>query len=192
MDGCWEPWVVGCVIDWEAWAAIGAFLASAAALWIARQSGRDSRMREVAQARVVAGTMVGGIDSLLHEIENFHSLYGTGQPGLDWFDAQYEISAVFRQDVSQKLMRVELLEAERSEHHLYVIPKHSSAKLVKVMNLLRALRKEAARLARSGQPNFDVTDLIPPVQLRARIREVRDEAMALKTDLIAVAAGHSS
>lgn len=32
MDGCLQPWLVGCVIDWEAWAAIGTFLAIAYAI----------------------------------------------------------------------------------------------------------------------------------------------------------------
>ncbi|WFC61508.1 hypothetical protein EWH21_07145 [Pseudomonas sp. REST10] len=34
MDGCWAFWELGCVIDWQAWGAIGSLLAVATAIFI--------------------------------------------------------------------------------------------------------------------------------------------------------------
>lgn len=42
MDGGWEPWRIGCQIDWSAWGAIGTLLAIIVALYLARSSDRPS------------------------------------------------------------------------------------------------------------------------------------------------------
>jgi hypothetical protein len=34
MDGCWAFWEIGCVINWQAWSAIGSLLAVATAIFI--------------------------------------------------------------------------------------------------------------------------------------------------------------
>ena len=54
MDGCWQPWLVGCRIDWQAWGALGTLLAVIAALFIALWQRRDRVLAEQAEARLIA------------------------------------------------------------------------------------------------------------------------------------------
>ena len=40
MDGCWNFWELGCVIDWQAWGAIGSLLAVVTAIFISMRGER--------------------------------------------------------------------------------------------------------------------------------------------------------
>lgn len=188
MDGCWRPWLLGCAIDWEAWAAIGSFLAVGAAVWIALASGREQRRREHSQAQVLAGTLAGGLAALLHEIAWFRARFmlDNGE-NPDRFDGQYHASADFRREVAQGALRLQLLEVERSEHHIHVLPSSVSVPVVKITNLLRRIHKDAALLSRNGQADVGELDVVEPNVLRKRIEDTRQLSRVLRTELVKLA-----
>ena len=69
MDGCWQPWLLGCVIDWEAWAAIGTFLAVAYAILTSIQTEK----RRVKESADLNRTFVGQLHSELLRIHRISS-----------------------------------------------------------------------------------------------------------------------
>lgn len=64
MDGCWQPWLVGCAIDWDAWAAIGTLAAVVVALMLSGRDRRDRRRAEAAEARLVATVALIELDAI--------------------------------------------------------------------------------------------------------------------------------
>jgi hypothetical protein len=76
MDGCWEPWLYGCAIDWEAWGAIATMLATIVALSLGVTAFKrdDLRRKHIARAHASSkiirlGTLKANFVSLKESAE---------------------------------------------------------------------------------------------------------------------------
>ncbi|MGE8496334.1 MAG: hypothetical protein ACN6O6_02410 [Pseudomonas sp.] len=53
MDGCWAFWDLGCVIDWQAWSAIGSLLAVATAICITLRSEQRAKSAKIQENFII-------------------------------------------------------------------------------------------------------------------------------------------
>jgi hypothetical protein len=122
MDGCWEPWLVGCRIDWQAWSALATLGAVVAALWIAQRERSDRRAAERAEGQLLAtllgDTFVRGL-AVVEEVVD--ELDAHDMSGGFWRD-QVAGDRAKAQAVFDTLSRLHLSEVERAAERLHKMP----------------------------------------------------------------------
>lgn len=122
MDGCWQPWLVGCVIDWQAWAAIATFAAVFAALLIAHRERRDRRGAERAEGQLLAtllgDTFVRGLPVVEQVVD---ALDANNMSGGYWRD-QVAGDRAKAQELFDTICRMHLSDVERAASRLHVMP----------------------------------------------------------------------
>ena len=69
MDGCWAFWELGCVIDWEAWAALGSLLAVATALFVSFATARQMRDAKDHERRIILAQLYSEAKKILFTSE---------------------------------------------------------------------------------------------------------------------------
>lgn len=69
MDGCWAFWKLGCVIDWEAWAAIGSLLAVITAVSVSLFTARQARAAKRQENAIILAQLYGEAKKILFTSE---------------------------------------------------------------------------------------------------------------------------
>lgn len=151
MDGCWEPWLVGCRIDWQAWSAIGTFLAVAAALFIARRDRRDRRRAEVIEGKLLARLC---LNALSRVAETLHHLDDSFDPSGKLHGL---ISEQRERDPRIDLHSLAALEAldltffERYAARLHVMPNRALESAVEAFIAIQRLERELRALVKGRE-----------------------------------------
>lgn len=138
MDGCWNPLVLGCQIDWEAWSALAALLASVLAIVFSRRSTAERVRQERAQARVIAGWLVGDLTVLseaLVQIRTSHNVYTAEGGGR--FDLAFKTDSDCRVKLGNQLVSLQLTSMASVMDRLHVLPSSISGPLVELYNATR-------------------------------------------------------
>lgn len=69
MDGCWKFWELGCVINWQAWGAIGSLLAVITAITISMRSELISRSGKVKENSIILAQLYSEAKKILFTSE---------------------------------------------------------------------------------------------------------------------------
>ena len=122
MDGCWNFFLLGCVIDWQAWAAIFTAFAAGVALWVAGSERRARESAEFAESKVMGQV-------LSHALRDARDRLFTLREGFDLAnksggDATYFLATDPKRskELASDIQRASLTEVERLESRLHLLP----------------------------------------------------------------------
>lgn len=150
MDGCWAAWEVGCRIDWQAWAAIAAGFAAIVALFVADRDRRDRRIREKAEARVIAAVLSDDIRRAWDRLRAIQEAYFKDR---DFEAAWFEHEQWARIDFAAAIATVELPFLESLLPRLHVLPGFAIDAVLDARSAVRAVRNMAVTFRQL--PNMD-------------------------------------
>jgi hypothetical protein len=157
MDGCWQPWLLGCVIDWQAWGAIATVAAVGAALLISGAERRDRRRTDRQEAKIIATAVLHDLDAQVVRLAPAVEIFGDR----NLMDSTYIPMLIEDQqtaaELSNILNNIHLPRIERMLERLHVLPVYLSAKLLRVMEAAQTaqiLHRELERLRRED-PHSD-------------------------------------
>ena len=81
MDGCWAFWRLGCVIDWQAWGAIGSLLAVVTAVSISLVGAQRAKAAKVQENSIILAQLYSEAKKILFTSEWCTQLTGQVRAG---------------------------------------------------------------------------------------------------------------
>ncbi len=140
MDGCWQPWLQGCRVDWEAWSALGTFAAVLVALGVAFSESQYRRISERQEARIIAAMLGHEFLAKAASLSGIFHDMGAAEPHRPVFAAAMGEDRRFRQMALQKMRSASILpRTEAALPRLHILPNTVAAEVLHAVQTTKLL-----------------------------------------------------